>query len=299
MPAPSFAKAGDDASSWQLYLTIAVVPLGLASYLGSFGPMFIVSVEAGPVAELPGGVGLGIAAALLAALLAATSLLPKVKSYPAIVAAISVLGSLKVTKDVLSLPDGVSIGWALWLVLACAGLEAIVAIGALLLGVGVITAPQPRPKYPKYEQYGQYRPYGAQQGGYYGQQHTPYQQQPASGYGSQYGGYPAAPSSGPGTGPSTGGFTAAGPQSGPQQQASQSGQHQSGQQQGSQQGPPTPPTGFPTFGQPPSAGSGTGSPGSGQNQAKSGSHGDPGQGQQSYGQGQQQPQSPSSGSSQS
>ncbi|WP_375485719.1 DUF5336 domain-containing protein [uncultured Mycobacterium sp.] len=282
---PSFAKSDDSASKLPLYLTIAVVALGLAAYLASFGPMLTISADVGPAGDeiSSGGGSLGVAAALLAGLLAAVSLLPKAKNYRAIVAAIAVLAALVVIQETLSKPSGFSIRWALWFVLACTVLQAIAAVVALLLDAGVVTAPAPRPKYDQYAQYGQY---GAQPGGYYGQpggqQHSPFQHhgpQP-SGYGSQFGGY---------SGPSTGGFGAVGHQQG-SQQGSQSGAQTGPQQQSSQQGPPTPPTGFPSYGPPPS-GSGQGSQGTGQ--GNSGNHGGSGQGQQQHGQG-QQPQSPSS-----
>ncbi|EUA50767.1 hypothetical protein I552_1707 [Mycobacterium xenopi 3993] len=43
----SFAKSDDGASKLQLYLTVAVVALGLAAYLASFGPMFTISADLG------------------------------------------------------------------------------------------------------------------------------------------------------------------------------------------------------------------------------------------------------------
>ncbi|BBY05472.1 DUF5336 domain-containing protein [Mycobacterium noviomagense] len=279
---PSFAKSDDTASKLPFYLIIAVAFLGLAAYLASFGPMLTINADVGPAGgEISSGGGsVGVAAALLAGLLAAVSLLPKAKSYHAIVAAIAVLAALVVIQETLSKPSGFSIRWGLWLVLAFAVLQAIAAVAALLLDAGVVTPPAPRPKYDQYAQYGQY----GQPGGYYGQpggqQHSPFQQHGPSGYGSQFGGY---------SGPSTGGFGAVGHQQG-SQQGSQSGPQTGPQQQSSQQGPPTPPTGFPSYGPPPSSGSGQGSSGSGQ--GNSGNHGASGQGQQ-HSQG-QQPQSPSS-----
>lgn len=284
----SFAKSDDDAGSMRGYLTTAVAALGLVSYLASFGPMFTISADAGPIAELPGDGGIGVALALLAALLAAASLLPKAKNYAAIIAVISVLGALRVIAESLSKPSDFSIGWALWLVLACTGLEAVVAVAALLLDAGVIVPPQPRPKY---EQYGQYGYYGAQQTGYYGQHQGHYQHQgppqPArrSSYGPQFGGYPSSPATGSSRGPSIGGLDAVGPQSGRPPQTSESEHHQ---------GTPTPPTGFPSFSPPPSAGSGP----EGSGQRGSDNRDDSGQGQQSqptqsYNQGRQPPSGPS------
>jgi len=247
---PSFAKAEGGPSKLPLYLTAAVVVLGLAAYLASFGPMFTISSDLGPFGggELTGtGGGYTIVAALLAALVAGVALLPKAKNYAPIVAVLAVLAVLLVIAQLVSKPSGFSIGWALWLVLAFTILQAIAAVGALLLHAGVITAPAPRPKY---EQYGQY---GPPPGGYYGQhtpqqgppQHAPQQQGPGPrpGYPSQYGSYQS--------GPSTGGFGALGPQN----------------------GPPTPPTGFPSFSPPPSVGPGQQSSAPGQG----GQPGQPGQ----------------------
>jgi Family of unknown function (DUF5336) len=257
--APSFTKSDDGESNLKLYLTIGVVALGLASYLLSYGPM-ITRVLPNGDELVESGSTLPIDLGLLAALLAGVSLVPKAKNYAAVVAAVAALGALLLAEDTIGASGR---GWALWFALGCGVVQAILALSALLLDAGVITPPAPRPKYDQYGHYGQY-------GGYYGQQ-APYQQQSPqqSGYGAQYGGYPS--------GPSTGGFGAVGPQSGPQQSSPQA----------QQQGSPTPPTGFPSFGPPPSSGSG------GPGQGNSANHAGSGQGQHAYGQG-QQPQAPSS-----
>jgi hypothetical protein len=262
---PSFSKSDDGESNLKLYLNIGVVALGLAIYLLSYGPMITRILPNGD--ELvESGSTLPIDLGLLAALLAGVSLLPKAKNYSGVVAAVAVLGGLLLIEDTIGASGR---GWALWFALGCGVVQAVLAVSALLLDAGVITAPAPRPRYDQYAHYGQY-------GGYYGQ---PYQQQSPqqSGYGSQYGGYPS--------GPSTGGFSAAGPQSGPIQ-APQSGPQPSSPQ-AQQQGSPTPPTGFPSFSPPPTSGSG------GSDQGNSADHGSSGHGQHSYGQG-QQPQAPSS-----
>ena len=264
---PSFAKSDDGDSNLKLYLTIAVVALGFASYLASFGPM-ITRVLPNGDELVESGNSFPIDLALLAALLAAVSLLPKAKNYAPVVTAIAGLGALWLTEDTIGASGR---GWALWFALACVVLEAIFALAASLVDAGVITAPAPRPRYDQYGRYGQY--------GYYGQQ-APYQQQSPqqSGYGSQYGGYPSSPS--------TGGFSAVGPPSGPLQVPQSA--PQQGSPQAQHQGSPTPPTGFPSFSPPPSSGSG------GPGQGNSANHGGgPGQGQQTYGHG-QQPQTPSS-----
>jgi Family of unknown function (DUF5336) len=264
---PSFAKSNDGESNLSRYLSIGVVVLGLASYLLSYGPMITRILPNGD--ELvESGSTLPIDLALLAALLAAVSLLPKAKNYSPVVTAVAVLGALLLIEDTIGATGR---GWALWFALGAGVIQAILAVSALLLDAGVITPPAPRPKYDQYGHYGQY-------GGYYGQQQSPYQQ---SGYPSQYGGYSS--------GPSTGGFSA---QSGPVPTPQSGPQH--GSPQGQQHGSPTPPTGFPSFSPPPSSGSG------GQGQGNSANHAGSGQGQQSYGQGQQPPtQSSPSGPSQS
>ena len=284
---PSFAKSDDHQGKLAQYLRMAVVGLGLASYFVSFGPIFDVNADQGPSTGSESvavhGVGVG-AAALLAALLAAVGLLPKARNYTAIVAVISVFGALMIILRVVTKPANFSPQWALWVILGLVVLQALAAVGALLLDAGVVSPPAPRPKYDRYSQYGQY---GGQYGGYYGQPgQTPYGQHSGpqqSSYGPSYGGggYPQ--------GPSTGGFSAAGQQHG-SQQGSHSGQHQGSPQGGQEQGTSTPPTGFPSFSTPQSYGSGQENQGA--NTGNAGEHAGSGQGQQSHGG--QQPESPSS-----
>lgn len=241
---PSFAKAESGESKLPLYLGVAVLGLGFLVYLLNFGPMF--SDVGGPAVSGHDG-GIGVALALLAALLAGLSLLPKATGNLGPVAAIAVLGALLIIAKTLNSPASYVFGWAVWPLLACSVLQAIAAVAAVLLEAGVITAPTPRPKYDPYAgygQYGQYAQYGAP--GYYGQQGQPAApsnpQQPA-GYGSQYPGYQSSqsPTQAAIPNPSTGGF---GAQSGPMPAAPQ--------------GPTTPPTGFPSFSPPPSVGAESG-----------------------------------------
>ena len=169
------------------YLTVAVVVLGLAAYLASFGPLLSINAEMGPFggAEFTAsGLSYWTVAALVAALLAAVGLLPRsARSYTAVVAVSAVLGLLLVIGQVVNRPSGVSVGWALWLVLLFTLLQAGAALTALLFETGVLTAPAPRPRF---DQYGQYGPPPA---GYYPGVQGP-QQRP--GYPAQYPGYPAA-----------------------------------------------------------------------------------------------------------
>jgi hypothetical protein len=213
-------------SQLPMYLTVAVAVLGLGVYLSSFGPLF----TSGADFFTPTLLDLGVVAAIAAALVAGVSLVPKQKPLPAVLAVLSVLAFLLVIAIVLTAPDGVSIDWGLYLIIAFTMFQAIVAVAVLLFDADVISPPAPRQ--PRYDQ-PQYGQYGGPGGQYYGQsqgqpQHggPPSQQQGLSqrpGYPSQYGGYQ-------GGGPSTGGFA---------------GGHQSG--------PATPPTGFPAYGQPPSS----------------------------------------------
>ncbi|HVR00349.1 MAG TPA: DUF5336 domain-containing protein, partial [Mycobacterium sp.] len=173
---PSFAKSDDHQDKLAQYLRMAVVGLGLASYFFSFGPIFDVNADQGPSTGSESvavhGVGVG-AAALLAALLAAVGLLPKARNYTAIVAVISVFGALMIILRVVTKPANFSPQWALWVILGLVVLQALAAVGALLLDAGVVSAPAPRAKYDRYSQYGQYGQYG----GYYGQPgQTPYGQ---------------------------------------------------------------------------------------------------------------------------
>ncbi len=218
-PTQHFAKADEGPSKLPAYLTAAVAVLGLAVYLSSFGPYFSGTIGAELFTPVP--LYLGVVAAVLAGLLAAVSLVPKQTAATAVVAVLSVLGFLLVLGLVITTPEGLSLDWGLYAIIAFGAVQAIVAVAALLFDAGVLTAPAPRPKHEQ-QQYGQY----AGPSGYYGQygQHAqhpggpPQQQRP--GYPSQYGG--------PQGGPSTGGFSASGPSS----------------------GTPTPPTGFPAYGQP-------------------------------------------------
>ena len=224
-PAPSFAPAEAGPSKLPLYLNVAVVVLGLAAYLASFGPILTIKAELGPFggAELSGGGGgYPVLATLVAALLAAASLLPKARDYGGVIATASAIALLTSIAQVVAKPTGFTVGWGLWVMIAFTLLQTVAAVAALLLEAGVITAPAPRPRY---EQFGQY---GPPPGGYYGQpgpQGPPPGIPPRPGYPSQYGG-------GYASGPSTGGFGGLGAQS----------------------GPPTPPTGFPSFSPPPSPG---------------------------------------------
>ena len=214
---PAAAAAGP--SKLPFYLLLAVGVLGLGVFLFSFGPQFEISASDFPIgggSPTTLGLQLAVIAALLAGLIAAASVLPKQKAPLGIIAAIALLAFLLLVAEAVETPKEVSFGWGFYVVIVLAFIEAAVAIAALLLDSGIIKAPAPKPKYEP-QQYG----YGQ----YYGQQphQGPQAQRPP--YQGSYGGYPGQ-SSGPGGG-------------NPYQQS----------------GPPTPPTGFPTYGQPQVSGS--------------------------------------------
>lgn len=236
-PTQQFGKIPDQdygvpgVSKLPTYLTATVAVLGLLVYLSNFAPQFTMSASDFPfLGEVSGsstGLGLAMIASLIAALLAGISLLPKQPSLVNIAAVAAVISFLLVIAEVVNKPNEATVDWGLYLVIAFTLLQAAVAVVALLFESGIVKAPVPRPKYDQGQQYGQYP------GSYYGQQPGQLQQQ-RPGYPTPYtgsGGYPS-------TGPSTGGFSPA-----------PSGQQSSSQ---AQSGPPTPPTGFPTYGQPPS-----------------------------------------------
>ncbi|BBY31741.1 DUF5336 domain-containing protein [Mycolicibacterium sediminis] len=250
-PTQQFAKQPEPGqpsdSKLPLFLSIGIAVLGLAAYLASFGPIFVVDIS-GAIAQFPGipqesldipsqkvnggafltsGGGTAIIAILLGALIAGVGALPRQKPRRAIVAVLSVFGFLVILLQLVGPANNNSAGWALITITVLAFLQAAASIANLLLDAGVITAPEPKPKYDQ-QPYGGYAPpqYYGQQPGQPGQQGGPHQGQPQQ----QRPGY--APQYGYGNGPSTGGFPGSAPQSGPHG------------------GPPTPPTGFPAYGQP-------------------------------------------------
>ena len=207
-------------------LLAAAAVLGLLVYLFSFGDVFTIESsdfpQMGSASGTSQGVIMAVVAALVSALIAAASLLPRQKAPVGVIAAVAVLAFLLVLAEIIQKPEGVSIGWALYVVILLTFLQSAVAIGALLLDAGILKAPVPKPKYEQQQQYGPY----SQPTQYYGQhaahQGGAHQQRPQ--YPGQYGGYSGGQSS-------TGGFTAIGQQGGPN----------------------TPPTGFPTYSQPPAS----------------------------------------------
>lgn len=180
--APSYPAQQSGPSQLPRLLGSAVVGLGLAAYLASFGPLLKINADIGPfggASFTASGLSYWTIAALTAALLGAVSLLPKAKNYTPIVAVAAVLGVLLVIGQIINRPNGFAVGWALWLVLLFTTLQAVTAVTALLFESGVLAAPQARPRY---EQYGQY---GPPPGAYF-----PGPQGQRPGYPAPYGNYP-------------------------------------------------------------------------------------------------------------
>jgi Family of unknown function (DUF5336) len=219
IPAAPAAPAGP--SKLPEYMTIAVAALGLLIFGFNFAPQLGAGgLDAGTGSILTQA---PIVVAVLAALLAGVSLLPKQKSFKSWVAILAVLALLLVINEIVQAPNGIEVEWGLYVVLALSVLQAGSAVAALLLDAGVIQPPAPRPQPDPYN-------YGGPQG--YNPQAQYYGQQPQQQYGQhfgQQGGYQPQAQNGP-----IGGY--AGSQGAPQH--------------GADSGPPTPPTGFPAFGQP-------------------------------------------------
>lgn len=232
-PPPNAPAQPAGPSKLPTYLLGAVVVLGLVGYLLSFGPVYGDS-DYSQIRSASFTVNFAVAALVFAGLLAAVGLLPKQdRSYTGLLGVIAVTGFLLAILELINNADAA--GWALIVIVIVGGLQALAAIGALLLDAGVVAAPTPRLQQEHYPQYG---------GGGYGQPQNA---------GHQLGG-PPAPQQPP-----------APPQQPPQQPG---GQHAAYSQYGGgypppaptagfssgahHAGPPTPPTGFPVFSQPPS-----------------------------------------------
>jgi hypothetical protein len=240
-----FTKADDGPSKLPVYLLAAVAVLGLAAYLLSFGPVW----EGGDSGS--GVTILGIIAILFAALFAVVSLVPKQGMFTSVVTATAAVGFLLTIWDLVN--GGGGAGWALIAIVVVSALQTVAAIAALLLDAGVITPPAPKPKYD------QYPPYGS---GFYGQPQFGNPPGPPTGphgpapHGPQSFGQPQGlpPYGGYQGGAPSGGFPPQGQPHGQHGQQSQpQGQHGQHGQYGQQSGPPTPPTGFPTYAQPPNS----------------------------------------------
>jgi len=254
IPAAPAAPAGP--SKLPEYLTAAVAALGLLIFGFNFAPQLGAGgLDAGTGSILTQA---PIVVAVLAALLAGVSLLPKQKSFKSWVAILAVLALLLVINEIVQAPKGIEVEWGLYVVLVLSVLQAGSAVAALLLDAGVIQAPAPRPQPDPYNYGGPAQGYNPQ-AQYYGQQpQQQYGQQTGQHYGQQGGYQPQQTQNGP-----VGGYTG----------------QQSSPQHGADSGPPTPPTGFPAFGQPQSPASPSSAP---QSSGQGPSASDSGAGSSSY-----------------
>jgi RND superfamily putative drug exporter len=176
---PQFSTWDDAPSKLSRYLLAAVVILGLAGYLVGFGPLWKSPGMGSMRASYATGGSLAVLVPVLAALMAAVALAPKQRNRTAIVAVVAVVGFLLAISELINTPRFLSVGWALMVIVILGGLQAVAAIGALLLEAGIIALAPPRPMYDRFPQYG--RP-----GRYYGQ---PGQQPAPPPRYSPYGGY--------------------------------------------------------------------------------------------------------------
>lgn len=140
------------------YLMTTVVALGLASYLFSYGPMFGVA-----------DIGWGVRFAVLAGALAAFGLLPRHTVSSVVVAALAALGFLDALALLINAADT---GWAATVIVVLNGIQAGVAVWALLNGDGEATEAGSS----EYQAYADYYRQAAQYYQQYAQQGPPDQQ---------------------------------------------------------------------------------------------------------------------------
>lgn len=178
--AGSGSKAGSPESGAMglpFYLTAGATVLGIINFLLGFGPFFSTSEGASG-----GGTGLFTlfaASALIAlvagGLLAGLSLLPK-QNWLGASAGISAAGFLGLIFLMVKLPDGVTVGWAAWVVLFLALVQTAAIVVVVLFESEILSVPAPKPAAPQAVPgtpgapgYGQ-QSYGQAQQGQYGQQ---------------------------------------------------------------------------------------------------------------------------------
>lgn len=148
-----------DAPPLPRLLGLAVVVLGLLSYLLSY--FFKIHL---------GELGWAVRFAVLAGLLAAFDLAPKQTPATKLVAVLATVGFLDALSSLVRPIADVHQGWALTVVVLVNGLQAAAAVGALLMGAGVVTERAPSAgKGPATDQYAQ----AAQYYGRYAQRPQP------------------------------------------------------------------------------------------------------------------------------
>jgi uncharacterized protein DUF5336 len=168
-PAYASQRSGSE-SPLSRNLFIAVAVLGLVAYVFSFGP-----VTGGHAA-----IGWDVRFAVLAALCAMFGLLAKQNSLTLATAVLATMGFLDALSSVLTTTGH---GWAMTVIVVLNALQALVAVGALLLAPKAAPAPGDAAGYEAYVDY-----YNQAVRSYYGQQaqSTAPDQSQRAGYGQGY-----------------------------------------------------------------------------------------------------------------
>ncbi|MFF3569606.1 DUF5336 domain-containing protein [Nocardia jiangxiensis] len=174
--AGSGSKAGtpeSGAMGLPFYLTAGATVLGIINFLLGFGPFFSTSESGTNLFTLFAASAL--IALVAGGLLAGLSLLPK-QNWLGASAGISAAGFLGLIFLIVKLPDGVSMGWAAWVVLFLALVQTAAVVVAVLFESDILSVPAPKPAAPQAVPgapgapgYGQ-QSYGQAQQGQYGQQ---------------------------------------------------------------------------------------------------------------------------------
>ena len=190
------APGPSEAKGLPFYFNIGVIALGVLNFFVGFAPYAKINTS-GIDVEIPGAssnffqnIGIvSISLLLAAAVIAGLGMLPKQSINEVTVSGLSLVGFLSALFQLIAMPQGMSVGLGLILVLVLSFLQSALAIAALLFTSGIIKPPQP-----SQPQYGYYGP-----GGGYGQppQSQPQQQQPYYGGGPGPGSYQQPPPSQP------------------------------------------------------------------------------------------------------
>lgn len=152
---PRPARAHHGSAPLHQYLAMAVVALGLATYLVSYG-----ATIGDP------GIGWSIRFAVLAALAAGFGLLPRQALNARVIATLAGAGFLDALSNLITTP-GDHQGWSAIAIVVLTGLQALAAAGGVLVGTDMAGAQANRSSY---QAYADYYAQAAQYYGQYGQQ---------------------------------------------------------------------------------------------------------------------------------
>jgi hypothetical protein len=173
------------AKGLPFFLTIGVAALGVINFLLGFLPFITANKDFHPstsnnVDFFQQGGTAPLVILLFAGAVAGASLLPKQETRHAVIAAGSVAGFLAILFQAFDLSPVEALAGAAWALLFLAFVQAVVAVGALLLESGVVSAPVPKPA-------------AAPRGGFGPGGLGGYGQQPSFGAGQQQPSQPAQP----------------------------------------------------------------------------------------------------------